>query len=315
MKTFTPIEKMLVELMRIDSVTGNESAVARYIESQLEDFRVTRQAVAKGRFNVIARKGKSDVWMIAHMDTVPPFLPIKITADKIFGRGAVDNKGNIAGVLFAARQLDDINLLFTVGEEVDLAGAKKIGAIKGKAIVLEPTEFKTRFGQCGVVSIKITASGEQKHSSLLMRDRESAVHALTNTLTVLMKKKWHCFNIGTVRGGVAENVVAGSAEAMLSVRPHNNAEFLDILKTVRALKGVKAEIINKLPPFVSELTGDKKLAGSREPVSFFSELSFFEKGILFGAGSIAQAHMPGEYILRKDLACLPGELVKLAGRM
>jgi acetylornithine deacetylase/succinyl-diaminopimelate desuccinylase-like protein len=130
-----------------------------------------------------------------------------------------------------------------------------------------------------------------------------------------MKKKWFRFNVGVVNGGVAENVVAGSAEAMISVRPRDRAEFLDILRTVRALRGVKAEIINKMPPFVSGLAGDARWVGSREPAAFFSELSFFKKGVLFGAGSIAQAHTPGEYIKRKDLERLPGELIKLAAEI
>jgi acetylornithine deacetylase/succinyl-diaminopimelate desuccinylase-like protein len=126
-----------------------------------------------------------------------------------------------------------------------------------------------------------------------------------------MKKKWFRFNIGTISGGVAENVVAGSAEALICVRPRTRAEFLDIIKTIRALKGVKAEFGNQLSPFVS----DARLTGSREPVAFFSELSFFRKGVLFGAGNIAQAHTPGEYIKRKDLERLPGELIKLAGQL
>ena len=206
-------------------------------------------------------KGKSDVWMVAHMDTVPPFLPVKVTPNKIFGRGAIDNKGNIAGAIFVARKLDNINLLFTVGEEVDFIGAKK-AKIKGKAIILEPTGFKKRLAQCGVVSVKITAAGDQKHSSLLARDSESALHVLTATLRDLMKKGWWRFNIGMVRGGVAENVVAGFAEATVSTRPRNNAEFSDIMKTLRALKGVKVEIINEFRPFVSGLPQSVGVAGS-----------------------------------------------------
>ncbi len=303
----TSLEKTLIGLLRIDSTTGNEGAVAKYIESKLGGFCLERQYVSKERFNVIARKGKSDVWMVAHMDTVPPFLPVRVTADKIFGRGAIDNKGNIAGAIFAARQMSDVNLLFTVGEEVDFAGAKKAN-IKGNEIILEPTGFEKRLAQCGVISAKITARGEQKHSSLLANDRESALHVLTNTLGVLMKKKWHCFNIGTIQGGVAENVVAGFAEAVVSVRPRNRIEFLEVLKTLRAQTGVKIEIINKLPPFVSGLP---ERIGMREPVSFFSELSFFKRGVLFGAGHIAQAHTPGEFIRRRDLERLPGELVKI----
>ena len=98
---------------------------------------------------------------------------------------------------------------------------------------------------------------------------------------------------------------------MICVRPRTRAEFLDLIKTVRALKGVKAELGNQLPPFMSDLASDARLTGSREPVAFFSELSFFKKGILFGAGNIAQAHTPGEYIKRKDLERLPRELIRL----
>lgn len=311
MKRLTPIEKTLVDLLGIDSVTGNEAAVAGFIESKLDGFSVERQYVSEERFNVLAQKGKSDVWMVAHVDTVPPFLPVKVTADKIFGRGAVDNKGNIAGAIFAARKLDNINLLFTVGEEVDFAGAKK-AKIRGKAIILEPTGFKKRLAQCGVVSVKIVAAGDQKHSSLLTRDAESALHVLTATLRDLMKKRWWRFNIGMVHGGVAENVVAGSAEATVAARPRNEAEFLDILETMRSLRGVKVQIINKLPPFASKLP---KGIGTWEPVSFFSELSFFRQSVLFGAGSVLWAHTPEEFILRKDLARLPNELVKIAGQL
>jgi acetylornithine deacetylase/succinyl-diaminopimelate desuccinylase-like protein len=311
MKKITLLEKTLIDLLNIDSVTGNEGLLAEFIESELVGFRVKRQYVDKGRFNLVARKGRSDVWMVAHMDTVPPFLPVKVTADRIFGRGAVDNKGNIAGAIFAAREMDNINLLFTVGEEVDFVGAKK-AEIKGGAIILEPTGFKKILAQCGVVSAKIIAVGDQKHSSLLTNDRQSALHILVNTLDVLMKKGWFRFNVGVVRGGVAENVVAGFAEANISARPRDMAELTDILKTMRALKGVKVEIINELPPFMSGLP---KRGGAREPAAFFSELSFFKKSVLFGAGSILQAHTPGEFIERKDLAQLPRELVKIVGQI
>jgi acetylornithine deacetylase len=312
MKKVTPLEKTLIDLLRIDSVTGNEAAIAEFIESQLDGFSVKRQYVTKKRFNIVARKGNSDVWMVAHMDTVPPFLPIKITADKIFGRGAIDNKGNIAGAMAAVKRIENINLLFTVGEEVDFVGAKKANIKKGVVIILEPTGFEKRLAQCGVISMNIIATGDQKHSSLLANDRESALHVMTDILHELMKKGWFRFNIGIVRGGVAENVVAGFAEANISVRPRDRAEFSEVLRIVRALKGVKVKIINQLPPFASSLPQD---VGMREPVAFFSELSFFKRGVLFGAGSILQAHTPDEFILRKDLSRLPDELVRLVGQL
>ncbi len=308
MKKLTEIENLLVKLININSTSGQEAAVAGFIESKLGGFKLKRQHVSKNRFNIIAKKGKTDLWLVAHMDTVPPFFKAKVGADKIWGRGAVDNKGNIAGVLIAARELKDINILFTVGEEQDFIGARKT-KIKGRAIIFEPTVFKVRTAQCGVIAAKLTAKGDQKHSSLIATKKDNAVHVLVETLNFLTNQKWNCFNIGVIKGGVAPNVVAGSAEADFSVRPKSREEFLKILKVIKALQGVSAQIINKMPPSKSRLA---KMFPTSEPVSFFSELFFFERGILFGVGDIAEAHTPTEFVNRKDLNALPGKILSLA---
>jgi acetylornithine deacetylase/succinyl-diaminopimelate desuccinylase-like protein len=241
------------------------------------------------------------------MDTVPPFFPARITSEKIFGRGAIDNKGNIAGAIIAARQLQNINLLFTVGEEKNSDGAKKAN-IKGKVIILEPMNFEVRTAQCGVVAVRLVTKGDQKHSSLLTKKSENAIHVLVEILECLSKKNWHCFNVGMIKGGVAPNIVAGSAEAEFSVRPKSRKEFEEILETIKALKVVKKVIINKMPPFRSSFS-EKNI--SPEPVSFFSELSCFKNGLLWGVGDIAQAHTLTEFIRRNDLRKLPDKLIAL----
>jgi acetylornithine deacetylase len=242
------------------------------------------------------------------MDTVPPFFPAHVTSDKIFGRGAADNKGNLAGAIFAARQMRDINILFTVGEEQNFAGAKKAN-IKGKVVVMEPTNLEVRTGQCGIIAGRIIAHGDQKHSSLLGASDENALHVLVDVLGQLMHKHWHHFNVGLVKGGAAPNVVAGHAEAEFSVRPKNREEFSTILKTIRNLQGVKVQIINKMPPFESGLAHNY---AQSKPTPFFSELAFFKKAVIFGAGDIAQAHTPTEFIYRKDLKKIPSALVSIA---
>ena len=307
MNKLTEVEKLLIDLIDRESITGNEATVAGFIESKLSGFRMSRQYISRERFNVVAQKGNSDVWIVAHMDTVPPFFSAKVTKDKIFGRGSIDNKGNIAGAIMAARRLSDINLLFTVGEEKDSIGARKAN-IKGRAIVMEPTNFKVRTAQCGVVAARITAEGGEKHSSLLAEKNESAIYTLINALHELSKKNWHCFNVGIIKGGVAPNVVAGSAEAEFSVRPKNRKEFENILSTFKTLKNVKVGIIQKALPFKSHISKGRLLS---EPVSFFSELPCFKEGVLFGVGDIAQAHTVKEFVLRKDLTMLPDKLIEV----
>ena len=307
MKQLTKIEGLLIKLINIESISGNESAVARFIETQLTDFKLKRQYIDKSRFNIVAKKGESNVWLVAHMDTVPPFFKAKVENGKIFGRGAIDNKGNIAGIISASQKLKNINILFTVGEEKDFIGAKNT-TIKDTAIIFEPTKFKIRTSQCGVITAKLTAKGDQKHSSLISKESDNAIHVIAKTLNYLIKQNWNCFNAGVIKGGIAPNIAAGSAEVDFSVRPRNQIEFVKILKATRALKGVKVEVINKMPPTKSLLS---KNYPETEPVYFFSELFFFKKGLLFGVGDIANAHTLTEFVNRKDLNILPNKILAI----
>ena len=57
----TEIEKLLLDLVKIPSVSGQEKAVGEYIYQKLEKiggFKLEKQFIDKDRFNIIARKGK-----------------------------------------------------------------------------------------------------------------------------------------------------------------------------------------------------------------------------------------------------------------
>lgn len=307
MKARSDIENLLVNLINIESVSGNEKEIADYICTQLNDFSITKQRVAKNRYNICAKKGKTDIWLVVHMDTVPGQIPLKITEEKIYGRGSIDNKGNIAGAIIASKNLKDINLLFTVGEEVDFVGAQKAN-IKGKVIVMEPTEFKLRTKQCGVIVFKINTFGIQKHSSLKFTEKENANHQMIRILNKLLDFKWSNFNVGALSGGIAANVVSGKSTIECSVRPRNMNEYTNILKQLKKMNNKNIQIMNAIAPYNSSLT---LLNANTEPASFFSELSFFENGVLFGVGSIKQAHTKDEYVKRSDLNNLPTKLIAL----
>jgi acetylornithine deacetylase/succinyl-diaminopimelate desuccinylase-like protein len=65
------------------------------------------------RYNVIATAGREDapgLPMIynAHVDTVAPFLPPRVEAGRVFGRGAADDKGSVALLLTSLRLLRDL---------------------------------------------------------------------------------------------------------------------------------------------------------------------------------------------------------------
>lgn len=311
----TNIEKLLIELLKIESASGNEKNVADFIVSKLKGFDIKKQIIKKDRYNIIAKKGKSDVFIVVHMDTVPGVVPIKITKDKIYGRGACDNKGNIAGAIMTARKLQDINLIFTVGEEVDFAGVKKLITRKdisaggrGKFIVMEPTELKTMTGQMGIIAFSVITKGTEQHTSLKFKQEDSAVHELIEIINFLLEKRFNAFNVGKIGGGIADNVVAGEAIADISMRPKNKMEYSEVLKTIKSLPSkfsCVVKIRHKYDPFFSSLSMKGEIA------PFFSEMSFFKNSLLFGAGNIKQAHTNDEFISRKQLNLLEEKLEKL----
>ena len=308
----TEIEQLLVQLITIPSVSGDEKVLGDFIVDYVEGKKlgavVQRQAVDGERFNVVIRKGKSTQWLVAHMDTVPGHVPIKVTDEAIYGRGACDNKQSVAAALIVLEQLDDINVLFTVGEESDFIGARTAqeqGIAGTFVIIQEPSLFKIKTGMRGIVAFDIHAKGVQQHSSLTNSD--SAIHKLITILHRLSEEGWTAFNVGTIHGGVAENIVADSAHAMVLVRPDTRAEYESVLQTLEALQrdDVTITLKNTMPPMESNLGFPRNIAKG------FSEMAFFDNSIEFGAGDIAYAHTDNEHILRKDLNMLPEKLKAL----
>ena len=99
----TPLE-ITRRLMSIPSVTGDEGEIAEFLSSHLAStgYRVERQDVEPGRFNVLAFAGAgAKVVLCTHIDTVPPTLPIHEDDEYLYGRGACDTKGIIAAMLDA----------------------------------------------------------------------------------------------------------------------------------------------------------------------------------------------------------------------
>ncbi len=97
-------------LVDIESITGNEAPVAKFLESVLQelasrfDGTVERMEVEPNRFNLLASFGEPVVTFSTHLDTVPPFFPSREDDECIWGRGACDVKGIIAAMVHAPRR-------------------------------------------------------------------------------------------------------------------------------------------------------------------------------------------------------------------
>ena len=304
----TSIEKLLVKLIKIPSFSGSEGKIGNFIISQLRGFKIRKQIVDGKRFNIIAKRGNSRKWLVAHMDTVAGNIPLKIDSRNIFGRGVCDNKQSIAASIIVGNQLFDINLLFTVGEEFDFAGAKKAqrsGIISKKdlAIIQEPTNFEIITGQRGVITFTIQTMGKAAHSRI--DQQNSAIQKLISLLYFLEKKKWTAFNVGLISGGIAGNIVSDRAEAMIVVRPDSISEYNRIRNELKKIDD-KVIVKNDFKPIVNNAMPFPLKIGKG-----FSEMAFFKNSIKFGAGNIKFAHSDNEQISRADLNSLPDRLIGL----
>lgn len=232
------LHKSLVE---IPSISGSERNVSTFLIKYLEskNFTVKSQPVSETRENVLAYIGPSPntrVLVTSHIDTVPPFWPYERKEDEIWGRGSVDAKGSVASQIIAVESLlqsseiaeGDVGLLFVVGEEKGGEGMKKVNdlGLSWESVIFgEPTELKLASGHKGGMGFTMTAKGKAGHSGYPELGK-SATLMLVRALAALdgldlpSSEKYGntTVNIGRIEGGVAGNVIAEDASAIVSIR-------------------------------------------------------------------------------------------------
>lgn len=310
----TSEEKLLKELILIPSPSGSESVVGEFIFNFLvkEGFKVDKNFVSKDRFNIIAKTGKPNVYLSAHIDTVETPLPYKETATHILGRGSCDTKASVAcmmtaGVEAKKQGLQNFGLIFTVGEETDLSGARAIvksGLITPFVVVGEPTSLEIVNGHFGILIIKISVKGKAAHSSM----PEKGINAIDILLDVTKKARTLKLGKGTlmslvqIKGGIADNIIPSDAEAILSFRvsPNDSIDYLENIKSF-SNRGTKVEIVQEIKAIYCKVPPELSFIKQVKTVKYLTELSFYKTGVVLGPGDIKYAHGLEEKVPRKEL--------------
>jgi len=305
-------------LISIPSISGDERAVAEFLAEYLEaaGFGVELQQAAEGRPNLYARRGDPEVVLSSHTDTVPPYFEFGEDDQFIYGRGACDAKGIIASMVKAAESLveagvSDFGLLFVVGEEAGSPGARAANRISNRSRYLingEPTESKLALGSKGALRAVLKARGRAAHSAYPALG-ESAIDKLLDALDLLRRAELptdealggSTMNIGRIEGGVAANVIPPEAEAELMFRVVSDVGSLK--RIIEERVGARAEVEYTFecdPVFTEALDGFDTAV-----VSFTTDiplLTAWGRPLLFGPGSILDAHTAHERIPKSELA-------------
>lgn len=245
--------KILEDLVAIKSVnpffdneSSGENGIVEYIEQLLKGtgLGLIRQNVFPGRDNLIIelRTGNARHTIVfdAHLDTVgagsmkDAFMPL-IKDGRLYGRGACDTKGSLAGMLYAIMQCAktskslsaDILLLASVDEEHKYMGLRSfIGSNipVSAAVVGEPTDLRIVTAHKGVVRFSVTTKGTAAHSSVpdegdsAILQMMHVVQLIQNEIEPELRQKYHplcgrpTISIGKITGGSQVNIVPDKCE-------------------------------------------------------------------------------------------------------
>lgn len=310
------------QLVDIESITGNEENVGRYLYDHLSGIaektggQVEFLDVEPRRPNVFAHWGEPVVTLSTHMDTVPPFFASREDDEHIWGRATCDTKGIIASMIHAVEALlaegkRNVGLLFVVGEERNSAGAFAAAKTpRGSRFLIngEPTENKLALGSKGALRFEFHAHGRMAHSAYPELG-ESAIEKLLDALERVRRMPLptdkilgaSTLNIGTIGGGRAPNVIPDHATAELFIRLVDDGldtaqkvhALIEPLVEVRDVLRVPAVHLGSLPGFETTV------------VSYTTDIPAFDgawgQPYLIGPGSINVAHTSEERIPKKQI--------------
>ncbi len=164
--------EVLRALVEAYSPSGAETnAVHRFLEFA-GDLGLAVESDAVG--NGIARigTGPPTILFLGHIDTVEGELPVRLTDDRLYGRGTCDAKGPLAAALIAASHHQgrgQIAIVAAVGEERDSRGARHLLTHLPRPEVLivgEPSGWDAAtIGYKGNLSLVLRLDGTRSHLS------------------------------------------------------------------------------------------------------------------------------------------------------
>jgi succinyl-diaminopimelate desuccinylase len=183
-----PLE-LTKQLIKLDSRNppGNTIKVAEFLEEMFASYPTKVLEREEGKPNLVVEisRGKPELMLTSHMDTVPSkdsLLNPVIVDGKLYGRGACDAKGCIASIVHAVSAIEvdcGLKLSFTSDEEV--GGVNGLGLVfervKSDYVIISEPYGSDRIGviQGAVVSADITIRGNMGHTATLDA-REGAVY-------------------------------------------------------------------------------------------------------------------------------------------
>lgn len=175
--------------------------------------------------------------LLAHTDTVWPVgtlerMPFRVAAGRAYGPGVYDMKASLVLLLAALDEAGPrrraLRVFLTADEEqgsrTGRAHLEEAAAGVAAALVLEPPsgEGHLKTARKGLGRFRLAVTGRSAHAGNDRAHGVSAIEELAHQVLALHalhdEGRGLSVNVGVVRGGTSENVVAAEAEAQIDVR-------------------------------------------------------------------------------------------------
>lgn len=263
--------KLLEESVNMDSPSSNKTHIDRMADwyafhfERLVGGRIYRQANSIYGDRLLGEIGEGErrLLLLGHMDTVWPIgeaerRPFTIQDGRAFGPGVYDMKAGLLQAMFALRALKEsdrfpknltVALLINSDEEISSITSRE--AIEQEArrssavFVLEPPmepQGALKTARKGSGRYKLIVSGVSAHAGVNPSKGVSAIYELSYQIQALHAlnnfETGTSVNVGVVRGGIASNVVADTAEAEIDVRVAKPEEAKRIHEAIMSLTPV-----------------------------------------------------------------------------
>ncbi|TCS84068.1 M20/M25/M40 family metallo-hydrolase [Tepidibacillus fermentans] len=265
-----------IELVKVDSETGNERAIADLLKQKfsnlglqvVEDNSMQRTGHGAGNLAITfeptdGMENQPVIYFTSHMDTVTPGKSIQpaVEGEAIVSDGTTilgsDDKAGIAAMLEAIRVVKEqqiphgkVQFLITVGEESGLKGSRYLQKELLKADYGYALDSNGPVGDIIVAAptqakIHVIVKGKSAHAGVNPEDGISAIQVASHAISMMKLGRIDSettANIGKFQGGSATNIVCDSVEIFAEARSLVEEK---LLKQVEHMKKAFEEAASK----------------------------------------------------------------------
>lgn len=325
---------LLQSLIRIPSVSRDETAVADFLQNYIEES------------GIMTGRSDNNIWCISpmfdinrptillnsHIDTVKPvngwrkqpFTP-KIENGKLYGLGSNDAGASVVSLFQAYRYLSSTtqhyNLIFLASCEEEVSGKNGIESVLPKlppitlGVVGEPTEMNPAIAEKGLMVLDITGRGKAGHAA-----RDEGDNAIYKVLDDIEWFRTYRFpqespllgpvkmSVTQINAGTQHNVIPDICTFVVDVRSnefYSNEELFEEIKShihceaqARSFR-LNSSRINPDHPFVKKAVSLGKTPFGSPTLSDQALMKF--PSVKIGPGKSSRSHTADEYIMVNEI--------------